>query len=281
LLYACLCTWALQARKIEETPFPFPYAQLITFMLYSFAITFPLLAASKVGDGGLTKIFSAMLTFLVVLCYFGLHEVARTLEDPFLHPPNDLPAVGLQMEFNSRLLAAWDGCYLPLDTCDVDSPSESPANRLLERRVHRRLRRPSADGTLRETAAMGGLQVTTDGLGTPQMQALNLRSRASPNKFWHHSDRSFPPTTRRFNSGDSASSYGSAGGPLGGSRALFGSLLNPLSTTSQDSGASGTSVIGPLEGGTMSSEGRAVASPVLSHRGSPPVSGADGRAPLL
>ena len=39
----------MQARKIEDTPFPFPYAQLLACMLYAFGLLFPLLAASKVG----------------------------------------------------------------------------------------------------------------------------------------------------------------------------------------------------------------------------------------
>ena len=38
-----------QARKTEDTPFPFPYAQILSFMLYAFAILFPLVTASKVG----------------------------------------------------------------------------------------------------------------------------------------------------------------------------------------------------------------------------------------
>lgn len=41
---------ARQARKIEDTPFPFPYAQLLSFMLYAFVCLFPLLAASKTGS---------------------------------------------------------------------------------------------------------------------------------------------------------------------------------------------------------------------------------------
>ena len=41
----------------------------------------------------LSRSASPLLTFLTVLSYFGLHEVARTLEDPFTHPPNDLPAL--------------------------------------------------------------------------------------------------------------------------------------------------------------------------------------------
>ena len=57
-----------QARKVENTPFPFPYAQLLAFMLYTFAAFFPLLAASKVGsDGVATMWISPLLTFIVVL----------------------------------------------------------------------------------------------------------------------------------------------------------------------------------------------------------------------
>ena len=135
-----------QSKKLEDTPFPFPYAQLLAFMLYAFSLIFPLLAASKVGgdiaitaatdlgtpplttidrelsNSGLdlesaavrwaelaSHLAAPLLTFLTVLSYFGMHEVARELEDPFTHPPNELPAAELQQELNERLLAAWDG----------------------------------------------------------------------------------------------------------------------------------------------------------------------------
>ena len=244
-------------------------------MLYSFAATFPLLAASKVGDGGLTKILSALLTFLVVLCYFGLHEVARTLEDPFLHPPNDLPAVGLQMEFNSRLLAAWDGCHLPADLYDAEPEAGSPSSLLLERRVRRRSshRKESSGSPRREGSVVSGLQVGS--CASPLH-----RSRTSPNKFWDRSDRTFP-TSRRVNSGDSSSSYGSTSGPLGGSRVMFGSLLNPPATSRQEGGGSGTSVGSFLQGGARSAPLSAGASPVLSHHAAPLASGASAAPPPL
>ena len=44
-----------QARKVEDTPFPFPYAQLLAFMLYAFGLLFPVLAASKVGSNVLVE----------------------------------------------------------------------------------------------------------------------------------------------------------------------------------------------------------------------------------
>ena len=35
-------------------------------------------------------------------------EVARELEDPFIHPPNEAPLVAVQQSFNARLLSGWD-----------------------------------------------------------------------------------------------------------------------------------------------------------------------------
>ena len=34
-------------------------------------------------------------------------EVARELEDPFIHPPNEAPLVAVQQSFNARLLSGW------------------------------------------------------------------------------------------------------------------------------------------------------------------------------
>ncbi|KAL1504525.1 hypothetical protein AB1Y20_010927 [Prymnesium parvum] len=179
-----------QARKIEDTPFPFPYAQILSFMLYAFAFTFPLLAAAKVGDSGLTKMVSPLLTFLVVLCYFGLHEVARILEDPFLFPPNDLPTVGLQMDFNSRLLAAWEGCHFPTRMCD-----SSPAERLLSLRYDCELAHRT-----HTSVASRWHRPAPPPAGAPRQSGVWSRSRAVPNKFWNNSSmhlRRAPATSTR------------------------------------------------------------------------------------
>lgn len=98
-------------------------------MLYAFSIIFPLLAAAKLGGDAtaiaentelgwgstvLSQLASPSLTFVTVLAYFGAHEVARTLEDPFTHPPNELPAPQIQEEFNARLIATWDSATAAL-----------------------------------------------------------------------------------------------------------------------------------------------------------------------
>ena len=78
-----------------------------------------------------------------VLTYFGFHEVARALEDPFLHPPNELPIIALQESFNTRLSATWealDVLYNDTDDGTTDVPTQAgvlgvhdtPAAQLLE-----------------------------------------------------------------------------------------------------------------------------------------------------
>ena len=68
-----------QACKLEDTPLPFPYAQMVSLVLIIFAVTYPLMAASKAsGDRPLFDApwLACAMTFICVLCYFSLHEGA-------------------------------------------------------------------------------------------------------------------------------------------------------------------------------------------------------------
>ena len=155
-----------QACKLEDTPFPFPYAQVVSFVLAIFAATYPLVAltiASHKGSpvsewpaapaappyapasGGLPagrgdnapasaggvgealwqiSWLAPCLAFVTVLTYFAFHEVARELEDPFLHPPNELPVQAMQANFNSRLLATWEALEDMYQPTVLDLPHE-------------------------------------------------------------------------------------------------------------------------------------------------------------
>jgi len=91
-----------QARKLAETPFPFPIAQLITLLLYCLTLTAPLMINAYI-----TALWLQMLvTFLAVSTYWALNEVARDLEDPYVYDPNDLPLSYIQHTFNECLQAA-------------------------------------------------------------------------------------------------------------------------------------------------------------------------------
>ena len=90
-----------QCRKIMDTPFPFPWAQLIVVLLASFTVWVPLVVVRFVNSTP----FAALLSFFAVMAYWALHEVARDLEDPFVYDPNDLPLARIQYAFNERVIA--------------------------------------------------------------------------------------------------------------------------------------------------------------------------------
>jgi len=75
-----------QCKKIRDTPFPFPYAQLMRFILVLFVHSFPFVVVDFLNH----KIPALMVSFFVPLVYFSLNEVARELEVPFHYDHNDI-----------------------------------------------------------------------------------------------------------------------------------------------------------------------------------------------
>jgi predicted membrane chloride channel (bestrophin family) len=89
-------------RKIQHLPFPFAPAQVEEFFVVTLLPIVPCLMISFVESlpAGLA------LTFGCNLCFAGLYQAARVLEDPFAFEPNDLPLRGLTAIFNESLLSA-------------------------------------------------------------------------------------------------------------------------------------------------------------------------------
>jgi predicted membrane chloride channel (bestrophin family) len=114
-----------QAKKISTIPFPFPYAQTVTYMLFAFTVTLPVLMVAMVSSSAM----AGLLSGVTVWSYLALNEVSTTifhflrlshhfrrlshhflhvqvnreLEDPFFFPPNDLPLVHMQIQLNKKL----------------------------------------------------------------------------------------------------------------------------------------------------------------------------------
>mmetsp|Transcript_30556 Transcript_30556/g.45208 ORF Transcript_30556/g.45208 Transcript_30556/m.45208 type:complete len:100 (+) Transcript_30556:208-507(+) len=65
--------------------------------------------------------FGMCLNFLTIVCYLGLHEVARELENPFLNAPNDLPLTTYQAQYNESLISMFAG-YHPDAFWDAPTP---------------------------------------------------------------------------------------------------------------------------------------------------------------
>lgn len=101
------CNRYNQARKVAYIPFPFVHAQISALFVVVLLPVVPLLMLSFVDIPWI----GALLTFFTILCFCGLHEVARELENPFKNEPNDLPLVTIQAQFNEALLVMYAGFH--------------------------------------------------------------------------------------------------------------------------------------------------------------------------
>merc|ERR1719203_1012142 len=90
----------LNAKKITDTRFPFPYAQLIAVLLLLSVILTPLMVSAVFKSIALVTTF----TFVPIFGVFSLNFIASELENPFGNDDNDLPLQHFQSEMNNSLL---------------------------------------------------------------------------------------------------------------------------------------------------------------------------------
>ena len=160
------------ARKIMFIPFPFPHAQLTAVFTATLVFVVPLLMTEFTGLIWL----GCLLTFLTVTCLFGLHEVAKELENPFRNIPNDIPLCTFLAQFNESLITMLSG-YHPDHYWDADKFRRSYEAQLSM------VKEAPAD---METSQPRNL--SSSGSGTNQEKAVTP-----------------PPPERRSNGGDSSS----------------------------------------------------------------------------
>jgi len=96
-----------QSAKITYTPFPFPHAQITSIFVFFLCFLVPLLMICFVEN----VTVAIILNFFTMLCFVGLHEVARELEQPFINSPNDLPLNYYQAQFNEALQVMFTGFH--------------------------------------------------------------------------------------------------------------------------------------------------------------------------
>jgi hypothetical protein len=90
----------LNAKKITDTRFPFPYAQTIVGLLFVNTILTPFMISQTIRS----KVLAAIFTFIPVFGMYAINFVAGELENPFGQDSNDLPLAHFQEEMNSCLL---------------------------------------------------------------------------------------------------------------------------------------------------------------------------------
>jgi len=91
----------LNAKKIRDTQFPFPCAQLIAVLLMALVFLTPLVMSAIFTDKLGWCIISTFMPVFTLLC---LNYIAAELEMPYGIEANDLPLNEFQMEMNSSLL---------------------------------------------------------------------------------------------------------------------------------------------------------------------------------
>jgi len=91
-------------RKVKEFPFPFPYAQMVTFMLTIHWLLTPLINCMLVEN----TVYSAILSFVSVFAFWSINYIAVEIEMPFGADANDLPIVTMQKDMNKSLMVLLD-----------------------------------------------------------------------------------------------------------------------------------------------------------------------------
>mmetsp|Transcript_46258 Transcript_46258/g.82131 ORF Transcript_46258/g.82131 Transcript_46258/m.82131 type:complete len:655 (-) Transcript_46258:112-2076(-) len=81
--------------KIADVPFPFPYAQLLTYILVVYACFIPVYITCFTKS----MIAGPMLTFLLFQGIWGVNEVAKEIENPFGTDVNDISLADFHARF--------------------------------------------------------------------------------------------------------------------------------------------------------------------------------------
>merc|ERR1712050_281294 len=68
-----------QSLKMADIPFPFPFSQLLEYLLMALTAILPVYAAVFTRD----LIVTPVLSFLVTVAFWSLSEISRVLENPF------------------------------------------------------------------------------------------------------------------------------------------------------------------------------------------------------
>lgn len=95
-----MLAFSLAKIKISTVPFPFPFAQVLSYALYAFYVLCPFVileVLDEAGENGLQRVsIPLLLNFLVCVGYGACNEIAIELEEPFGFDANDYPVHGQQ-----------------------------------------------------------------------------------------------------------------------------------------------------------------------------------------
>lgn len=89
---------------ITDTPFPFPYAQIVTVFLLIYMVLTPLVVASIASHW----VWAGVFTFLPILTQWAINITASEIEQPFGDDFNDFDLWEIQDDWNTSVLLLLD-----------------------------------------------------------------------------------------------------------------------------------------------------------------------------
>jgi len=89
----------VEAQKITDVIFPFPYAQTVSVLLMIYSVFTPVVMATIMEDIN----WCSAVTFLSVLVFWTINYISSEIEMPFGDDPNDLPVARLAESMNVAL----------------------------------------------------------------------------------------------------------------------------------------------------------------------------------
>lgn len=110
--------------KIADVPFPFPYAQLLTYLLVVYALFIPVYIVCFTKS----MIAGPLLSFLLFQGIWGVNEVAKEIENPFGADINDISLADFHARFVDVLAEINAGSEAKLHMIDTVDQIEQSTN---------------------------------------------------------------------------------------------------------------------------------------------------------
>mmetsp|Transcript_110867 Transcript_110867/g.247504 ORF Transcript_110867/g.247504 Transcript_110867/m.247504 type:complete len:513 (+) Transcript_110867:70-1608(+) len=161
----------IDAKKIKEVPFPFPYSQMITSMLLGHWLITPVLASQVISSVA----WATGLCFIISTGLWSLMYIALEIDQPFGGDSNDVDVQEMQQDFNRSLLDLLSPLAQSVPKCTWHSDNSAELARsstLVSSASTRMLGRSTTLGSILDTAPSRVMPTTSD--------ASKLARTASP-----------------------------------------------------------------------------------------------------
>jgi len=124
-----------QAQKVAMTPFPFPFAQLVSVILIFLDVLLPFHTDAFAKN----KFVTPLMSFFLPLCYHGLNQIAIELEEPFGDSVHTVDIKVRQVAFLGMLIDVLRLPEIPPEQTRRKSPTSQQKPESVEETIYKGL----------------------------------------------------------------------------------------------------------------------------------------------